>query len=404
MGSKIIRSSLLIFSGLIVSLLTLISCVNPNSGLIMDVVTSPVVSNGLVAGEPTDINILLTSKNTPNSLAFDWTKFGRQIPSGGRMEVEFEGTFERNGVDNTQPYVDVNNNQTFILGTGHPQNPIVESNGTGVQHGNYIVKDLGYKVISVIPNGGINTNGLANTRASQLGMKVIHVRPNTTGNLAPFRNGPAGTIGIVKVSIMDAADRVVASGLHRVEFLPKTETGPHIAINNEGFATLLQSSPNTTTVELVESIDFQHVPPSSALLNRVPTKPLGQGAPYALQFILIDAPSTQPDSFMPMKGIAGVGYLPDTASQSRAKIMKDTNLNGGIEEGDSEIGIVTITGPAPAKILSFNSSLTTSGDGITGPNGSILKLPVQVGSKKGVYKVKATLYGGSTSIATIIVE
>ena len=54
--------------------------------------------------------------------------------------------------------------------------------------------------------------------------------------------------------------------------------------------------------------------------------------------------------------------------------------------------------------LGLNPALTTSGDGVSGANGSVLNVPVQVGAEPGVYTVTVSLDSGSDAVNTIIVE
>src|SRR5210317_2124122 len=67
--------------------------------IVRAIVSPPVVSNGTIAGEPTEVIGVLAVKDAPPNLAMDPEYFGYQIPAGGRLEVELGGTFERNGVD-----------------------------------------------------------------------------------------------------------------------------------------------------------------------------------------------------------------------------------------------------------------------------------------------------------------
>lgn len=72
------------------------------------IVSAPVVTNGIVAGEPTEFNLLLNAPGTDVETAFDPGEFGHQIPAGGRMEVELSGaiiTISPNGDSATNTIV-----------------------------------------------------------------------------------------------------------------------------------------------------------------------------------------------------------------------------------------------------------------------------------------------------------
>lgn len=388
---------------LLVASYLLISCVMPSNNIVSSFVNASVVSNGDVAGEPTNLNVLLSSTATNRRLELDWVNFGHQIPAGGHMEVELGGSFQRNGMDNTLPFVPVNSNATLVLGTGHPQNPIVTAAGVGVQHGNYRIEDNQYKIIKVIPNGGFKKNGLENLRAALLGVKNIHIRPDATIKQGPFRNGPAGSTGYVTIRIFDRNENIVESGQGAVLFVAPEQAAPYVGLCNYGTTTLDQTSPTTISTKLVESLNYQHVGPSTAFMEDASISNISSGTPLAMQFVLIDALSAQPDSFEPMKGIAGVGYLLDKDNSSNARLMQDTNGNGVLEEGDKQLGVITIRGPTRSKLIP-SARLTTSGDGVSGQNGSILVVKAAVGYKFGVYDIKVSLNDGAKAVSSIIVE
>ncbi|MHB1241518.1 MAG: hypothetical protein ACYC18_13620 [Gammaproteobacteria bacterium] len=368
-------------------------------------VSAPVVSNGIVAGAPTEINLFLNAPGIPNRLAFDATHFGHQIPAGGWMEVKLGGSFQRNGVDNGLPFVPINSNAFFILTTGHPQDPIVAAAGAGVQHGNYLIMDSGNKVIKIVPNGGNGENGLENARADQIGFKVIHVRPGGNGSgPAPFTNGPAGSTGTVTVRIYDSKGEQVEYGKRAVEFM--ASVGRQVFVTNDGLVTGNQGSPASTTAELVESTNFQHVAPGSMLVHTAKAVPFSAGAPYAPRFLLFEAAALQPNPFIPQRGIAGVGYIVDAHHPWRARLVQDSNGNGKADAGDQVIGRIVFKGPGGSSRGQILPSdvLTTSGDGVTGANGSVLSVPVQMGSHRGVYQVKVSLNRGGKAVNTIIVQ
>jgi len=375
-----------------------------DDNILRAIVSPPVVSNGLIAGEPTEFIGVLAVEDVSPGLAMDPENKGFQIPAGGYMEVEVGGTFERNGVDNGKAFRAINSNANFVLVTGLPQAPITVPAGTGVQHGNYTITDDGNKIITVTPNGGKGKNGLEGKRAKKIGVKVVHIRPrpNTDESTSPFTNGPAGTIGTLAVRIYKANGKIDEKGSASVTF--PASGGQVVGPTNVGLATGRQGSPATTTAELVESVNFQHVAPGTELTNTVKGATFSEGAPYAPRFLLFDSLSNQPDSFIPQKGIANVGYIL-TSDPTFAHIVQDTNFNGVPDGGDTIIGHTTISGPAGSNPSILPSdALTSSGDGITGPNGSVYSTAVRIGDAPGVYKITAILIDGNVAITTIIAD
>jgi len=374
-----------------------------NKNIVIAVVSPPVVANGTIAGGPTEIITVLNAPGVDNNLAADPNNFGHSIPAGGRMEVVLGGSFERNGVDNDKPFVPIGSNANFVLVTGLPQMPITAPAGSGVQHGNYSIVDDGDKMITVIPNG---KDGLENARAEEIGFKIVHVRPrpNTNAGPSPFTNGPAGSIGTVEISILNKKGKVVEQGSGSVIFPPSL--GRRIGPTNVGLATGGQGSPNTTTAELVESVTFQHVVPGTSLVNTVKGATFSDGAPYAPRFLMFEEQAKQPDAFIPMKGIANVGYVVNPDKPWLATVIEDSNGNGIPDPDDNKIGAIKLKGPeedAAGSILN-SSALTTSGDGITGPNGSVLNVPVQLGDEDGVYTVTVSLDNGNAAVTTIVAD
>ena len=375
-----------------------------DDNIVRAIVSPPVVANGTIAGEPTEIIGVLAVEDVHPSLAMDPENEGFQIPAGGRMEVELGGTFERNGVDNTKAFRLINSNANFVLVTGLPQAPITAPAGAGVQHGNYTITDDGDKIITVTPNGGRGKNGIEGKRAKKIGIKVVHIRPrpNTDESTSAFTNGPAGTIGTMAVRIYKANGKIDEKGSASVTF--PASGGQVVGATNVGMATGGQGSPNTVTAELVESVNFQHVAPGTLLTNTVKGTTFSDGAPYAPRFLMFDKLANQPDSFIPQKGLAGVGYIP-SADPTHVHMVQDTNGNGLPDAGDTIVGHTTISGPAGSnpEILP-SDALTTSGDGVTGPNGSVYSVPVRIGSVEGVYRITAILEDGNAAVTTIIAD
>ena len=363
-----------------------------NKNIVLSVVSAPVVANGLVAGEPTEINILLRAKEAADALAMDPARFGHQIPQGGRMEVHLGGKFLRNtDAQGSAVVFPVVANQNIILTTA-PQNPIVASKGDGVQHGNWRVEDDGANTLMIFPNGGREDNGIEGERAKKIGVKVIHIRPNPDSGNGPavFINGAAGMVGTVSVKIFDKEGELVESGFGDVVF--QSSVGRQVHITNAGLTTGAQGNPATVTTELVESTNFQHVGSNTELSNIVKTQPFSAGAPYAPRFLLFESIDGQADSFIPQQGIANVGYIVDPDRPWVAKLVENAN---------TVIGAIVISGPSMysrGMILPSDQLTTATG------NGSVLSVPVKTGSKRGIYTVTLTLVNGATAVNTIVVE
>lgn len=384
---------------------SLMSCIQDSDfNIVAQIVNAPVVANGIIAGEPSEINIFLRANARTEDLTFDPSIFGHRIPRGGRMEIYLGGTFERNGVDNLQPLVAIDSNALVVLSTGHPQNPIVAAAGAGVQHGNYTITDDGARTIIITPNAGLFDDGLENDRAQKIGVKAIHIRPDAATGVVPFTNGPASTSGFVKVTIYNDRNLTISSGVGMVRF--QSSIGRQVAVTNAGLITPDQGNPTTTGAELIESTNFQHVAANTAMTNTGLTGVFSVGAPYAPRFLLFEEHALQPDSFIPMQGIANVGYLVDTQSASRATLYQDANADGLLDATDTAIGSVHMVGPtqtSSGKILP-STALTTSGDGLIGDNGSLLNIPVQVGSARGEYHLTVLLDNGGSARTRIFVD
>jgi len=385
---------------LILSLSTLSAFAGDN--IILDIISAPVVGNGLVGNAPTEFNILFRSsdKEVDDALFLDSSNPGLFIPVGGYLELELGGSYKRNPdyIDNNTGMNKIAPNRNIILTTA-PQSPIVSTKGAGVQHGNWSVSDNGARIITITPNGknANNRTGLENARAAN-GFKVLHLRPDprdprTDLTRAPFINGPEGSQGRIYVRIFDADGMVNQYGVMEVEFTK--DNGPQIAITNAGLTTSRQGNPATISTEIDESVHFQHVAVNTELSNTIKSTPFSDGTPYALRFLLFAGSASQPDAFIPQKGLMNVGYYVNSKKPKKATLVQDSNGNGIADEDDTEIGEIKISGPGNAAIILPNPNLTTSGDGVTGANGSLLIVAVKVGSKAGKYKIKISMEDGN---------
>lgn len=355
-----------------------------DDNIVVDIISAPVVSNGLVAGEPTEINIVLDARHSDDALALDTRRFGHQIPAGGWMEIELGGTFTRAR--------DPQSGELFPLGNANILMAIAQLNaifmgaGDGPQFGDVSVIDDGSNTIVLKPNAGQGRNGIAGERAREIGAKVIHIRPDpaNTAN-AVFFNGPAGTVGSITLRTYDRHGRLVESGYGDVMF--EASVGRQIHLTNIGIA----SPPLSPDLELVESSNFQHVAPDTRLENTERTVPFSAGAPYAPRYLLFESLETGGSSFIPQPGIANVGYAVDAQRPWSASLLE----NGDI------VGAIVMSGPSAdsrGRLLP-SDTLTTLGG-----NGSVLSVPVQVGHRPGIYRVKVSFVGGGEAVNTIVVE
>lgn len=378
--SKVLQAT--VFSTVAALLLLTAPTTFARGNIVTDVVSAPVVGNGIVAGEPTEFNIFLSSDEARKQLAFDAEFFGHQIPAGGRMEIELGEHF----LPNPQFVGPLQANANIILTTGHPQNPIVATAGTGVQHGNWAAA-LNGRIITITPQGGSGANGLENARAQQIGFKVIHLRPGAPRGLTgtPFLNGAPGTVGKIKVRIYDADGNIVDQGRGNVVF--RASVGRQVHVTNVGLTTPMQGSPATVSAALVESSNFQHVAPGTTLTGIA----MGE-APYAPRFLLFEAVETTGDSFIPMPGIADVSCVIDAKHGTRAVLM----------QSGQEIGEAVLHGPskAPAGRLLGGCQTLVPGNG----NGTILTVPMQVGQHSGAYRLELELDDGGEATNVTIVE
>lgn len=350
--------------------------------IVTDVVSAPVVGNGIVAGEPTEINVLLSADQSRKQLDFDAGVFGHQIPAGGRMEIELGGDFRLNP-QFTGP---LQANANIIMTTGHPQNPIVATAGAGVQHGNWAA-DLNGRVLTITPLGGSGDNGLENARAQQIGFKVIHVRPGAPRDLTgtPFLNGAAGEVGKVQVRIYDAAGRLTERGRATVVF--RASVGRQVHVTNVGLVTGAQGSPATVSAALVESSNFQHVAPGTMLTGTS----MGQ-TPYAPRLLLFEALEVTGASFIPMPGIPDVSCNIDPNKPWRAALM----------QGGTEIGEAVLHGPSqrPAGRILGGCQTIVPGNG----NGTVLTVPIQAGNHRGSYRLEVELHDGGQATNVTVVD
>jgi len=379
----------------------------PDNNILLGIINAPTTPGGIVADLPTSINVLMNAPGTDDRYVADPAAFGHQIPAGGRMEIEFGGSYIRNGVDNDAEFVPMNSNTTVILLDGNPQNAIGTAAGDGPQHGNYTIEDSGDKLITIRPNGGGGDQGIEGERAQKIGIKTIHVTPTFGSPVGPppFQNGPAGSEGTIAVRIYNAEGEMLESGQATLEF--PASIGPQISPINIGLVTPMQFSPDVVT-EFMEATNYQHVAPNTQLVNTTMGATFSAAQPYALRFLLMDPIEKQPDPYSPMIGIPGVGVIVNEDDPATAKLVQDANGDGVLDESDTVVGEVTISGPSAessGQILAMPDwPLTVSGDGVEGPPGSFLNVAIEVGSESGVYATTVSLDGGNSATLYTVVD
>lgn len=355
--------------------------------IIVDIINAPVVSNGLVAGAPTEFNAILSARDADErSFALDPEEFGHQIPAGGRMEIQLTGDFTIDAGLEADPSGFLTNGHVIL--TSGPQNPIHGNAGDSVQLANWTATltpnvASGGHLITITPDGGNGRNGLEGERAKKIGVKVVHVRPRA--GISPFTNGAAGEVGTIAIRIYNASGKLLEAGVDDIVFTSKADTGPQAAITNIDVRTGGAGAPQPT-MEVNENTDFQRVAANTSLVNtaRLPgTTFFSESAPYAPRFLLLEAAAAgEPNN---TRIVASYSIDP-----LRPWLAEMTDSSG------QAIGVIRINGPSE----SSRGSLLP--DPATGS--SIFSVPVQVGDEEGIYTVTVSLTSGNESVNTIFVD
>lgn len=354
-----------------------------SDNIIVEVISAPVIANGLVGLAPTEFNVILNAPEARDQdFALDPELFGHQIPSGGRMEIELGGDITINPDVAADPGL-FQTNAHVILTTG-PQNPIHGNAGDSVQLGNWSASLSPYHtssshLVTITPDGGKGRKGLEGKRARKIGVKVVHIRPRN--GLIPFFNGPDGGVVSVAIRIYDNKGKLSEAGFDAFVLRSKEDVGPQAYITNNGVRTGDASDPQPT-MEVNEHTNFQRVAPNTALDNitRLDGGSFSDGLPYAPRFLLFKAAG--PDD--PSEGIVA-RYEVDATRPWLARMY----------ENGFQIGTIQIKGPSGGN----------QGSILTDPvaTSNIFSVPVQVGDASGVYTVSVRMLGGNESVNTIVV-
>lgn len=355
-----------------------------NLNLIATVQNAPVVSNGLSANEPTELNILLNIKDIPIENIPDIKHLGYKIPLGGEMIITFQNGFERNGIDNTKKFVKVDSNANLVLVNGHPQNPIVSTDGKGVQHGDYEIIDDGKYTFR------IKRLGKVSEREEEVGIKTIHLRPNPKigEGSSVFTNKGIDTLAGIKVVIKNSNNKIIHRGVKSFKFMPNDKAQVHVT--NIGLTTKNQSA-YEVKAELVESVNFQSVKVETSLINKKRVTPFSAGAPYAPRFLLFKSASEQPNSFIPQVGYKSLSF--ERINSQNVAVYNDSKLIGEIILLDPKKSITS----KDTKILFKQIEVIPSGDGFIGRNGTLVICPIEIGQESGIYELKFKLNDGNTA-------
>eukprot|EP01006_Ploeotia_vitrea_P028876 TRINITY_DN61513_c0_g1_i1.p2 TRINITY_DN61513_c0_g1~~TRINITY_DN61513_c0_g1_i1.p2 ORF type:complete len:406 (-),score=60.74 TRINITY_DN61513_c0_g1_i1:1630-2820(-) len=347
-------------------------------GLIKTLLSAPVINNAWIGSGPTEFVIALRIPNVADGMERDPYVAGIQIPSGGALRVRLGGTYQRNGVDNSNPFAPISTNREAVLGVWQA-GPLRTGNGPNVDNADYTIEDSGDHTFTFRPNSGV----LQGERAQQIGIKFIHLRPTVTTGAAPFQNGAVGTTGLVELWLLDSNDDIVDYGFAYHKFVA-TQL-PQVYVTNKGIAQA------AATPETRESISFQRVPAGAELVRTTVTdsKVFSDGAPYAPRFLLFDSNVANGGDNRAWVGIEGV-----TLSIADNGYMGTLYRPGGVR-----LGSVELEGPQGNGAHLLPMAATVGGNG-----GSILSIPVRAGITSGLYKVTVSLEGGSeaTSFFTVV--
>lgn len=387
--------------GVFTSLLLLATCFTASADvntIQIEIISAPVVPNGIVASEPTEINILVRKDGTPAASTLDPEVFGLQIPVGGRMDVVLGGSFVPNPDFGTHfP------GRNIILTTG-PQNPI-KPNDEDVSGGFWRVETPVANTVTVIPRGGVDDNGLAGTRAAAIGFKVIHIRPDTRNRShsgTPFYNGAAGTIGSVEVSIYDSANVLQAAGMAEIVFPESAGRQANLSNLNTRDDNSINSNTQFQRVAKNTELHATSLPASGTFTD---------GGPYAPQFLLFDDfGSHDPDQYPTGSTLPDVGdasYIPFPGISNLTVENTSQNTVANLMQGDTQIGVIVMSGPAYGEDGKKNSSFHLIGGEATITqlgNGTLLFVPVKVGRVAGAYTVTVQMLNGGVASNTIIVD
>lgn len=395
------RIHIKVISEVFASLLLLASCFTASADvdtIQMEIISAPVVANGIVASEPTEINILVRNDETPAANTLDPEVFGLQIPAGGRMEIELSESFIPN--PDFEGYLPARH---IILTTG-PQNPI-KPNTEIVSGGFWRVESPNANTVTVIPRGGIGDNGLTGTRAASIGFKVIHIRPNTRNRShsgTPFYNGPAGTVGHVDVRIYDSENALQASGTAEIIFPDSVGRQANLSNLNTRDDNSINSNTQFQRVAKNTELHATSLPASGTFTD---------GGPYAPQFLLFDDfGSHDPDQYPTGTTFPDVGdasYIPFPGISNLTVKNTSQNTVANLMQGDTQVGVIVMSGPAYDEDGKKNSSFHLIGGEATitqQGNGTLLFVPVKVGRAEGAYTVTVHMLNGGDASNTIIVD
>ena len=266
-------------------------------GIVAKVVNSPLNSAGLVRDGYSALNVYLQKPEAMGIEFFNPEIPGFGIPAGGRIEVEMGGGFTRN------PAIPMNASAVHMV-SGTPQHGL---SSKGLGYGSREGANQNTFVLTAVSPEGLPAEKLL-PRATvekldpipNIGLKVFHIG---LGAIAFTNRGDKGS---VTVRVIDANDKVLASGSAEVAFWD--ETRPQIHPNN-----FLHKGQNH---------NWQRVEPGST-----PGKVAGT---VPLTFMMFNKSAGPPES---RDGIVGAGIL-------SVKQLKEMNFTVPAEIARYDSGLI----------------------------------------------------------------
>jgi hypothetical protein len=364
-------------------------------GIVNKIVNSPLSSSGLVRDARIGINIWLQSEEVRGPAFMDPRVVGYGIPSGGRVEIEFGGGYERD------PSIAITQ-KTMMVVTGTPQQGMP---GKAVGYALSEGTTPNIIVITATKDGGLPAEnlmspapGAANDPVRQRGIKVFHI-----GLLeSPFINRGGG--GEIAVRFYDGAGAVIQEGFASVGFIA---------------AAVPQIQPNNFP-DAQRSHNWQTIAPGETLGVTEGTVPIGFATYAAPEGV---APK---DMHKVKDGLMGVGVLSTQqlvalgyekpAALSRYNgglIVQDSNGDGRLDpKADRIVGGVIGKAPAGATGQELRSLDVHGAVDLTkhsaayhakfGPifGGAVGLLQFTAGDKPGLYQPTLALLADPTDIAS----
>ena len=294
------RNSIAALTGALVAGVVLAASPSAADGIVAKVVNSPLNSAGLVRDGYTALNVYLQKPDAQGIEFFNPEIAGYGIPPGGRIEVEMGGGFTRD------PAVAMDASAVHMV-SGTPQQGLSSKLGYGSHEG----ANENIFVLTASTADGLPPEKLLPRATVQkldpipnIGLKVFHI------GLSAIAFSNRGDKGSVTVRIVDANDKVLASGRAEVDFW--NDTRPQIHPNN-----FLHKGQNHNWQRVQQGGTPGKVP------GTVP-----------LTFMMFEKPTGTPDEIRQWRqGIVGAGIL-------SAKQLKEMNFTVPAEIARYDNGLI----------------------------------------------------------------